>query len=300
MTAIIRPTRQLHTIDQWLATDPTIRAEVLRNIKLKDRLYRWLVEHEKKDKKLTEATWKKCGECDGVGHYLKEPRYDGIHPSQLPHPCMLKIFNDMIGVKGEMRHEARLLLIFALGTAAHKMFQGYGDKGAWGPHYRKEAAIQADLQELAETLMIEGHADADNILTIEEIPGVIIEIGLVHEYKTINSNGFEKLTRPKPEHKTQAMVYSAALNRPVVVYMYLNKNDSNIADFPVPFEPELWQTINQKCETLLGYYSHHEAVTSQGGTPTLPPAEVGFHCKDCEHSSTCPPYREHLTQLKKR
>lgn len=300
MTAIIRPTKQLHTIDQWLSTDPAIRAEVLRNIKLKDRLYRWIVEHEKREKTITEAVWKQCGACGGVGHYLKEPRYDGIHPSQLPHPCMLKIFNDMIGVKGEMKHEARLLLIFALGTAAHNMFQGYGEKGAWGPYYKKEAPIQADLQELADVLMIEGHADADNILTIEEIPGVIVEIGLVHEYKTINSNGFEKLTRPKPEHKTQAMVYSAALNRPVVVYMYMNKNDSNLADFPVPFEPETWGVINQKCETLKSFYDNYNFEVAQGRTPALPPGDVGYHCKDCEHSKTCPPYQANLTQIKKR
>jgi hypothetical protein len=293
--AIVRQTLRLHTIDEWLRLDAPLRVEVLRNIKLKDRLY-YHLQAKSKSGRPTQPFWKVCSECQGAGHVLVEPRYDGIHPSQLPHPCMLKIFNEMIGIQQEDKHESRTLLIFDVGTAVHKMFQAYGDAGAWGPMYRKEAPISGEFQELAEALMIEGSADAENILIIEEIPGVIVELGLVHEYKTINKDGFDKLTRPKPDHKTQAMVYSAALNRPVVVYMYLNKNDSNLADFPVPFEHDLWTAINNKTSTLVQHYDRWLVDLAEGRPGTPPEATAGFHCKDCGFSRNCAPYKEHLKQ----
>lgn len=294
--AYVRQTVRLHTIEEWMRFDPVIRAEVVRNIKLKDRLYRYIV--AKRKNRVVQPFWKKCRDCEGRGHILIEPRYDGIHPSQLPNPCLLKIFHEMVGnAKGDEGFEARLLLIFDLGTAVHQMFQSYGDGGAWGPHYRKEAPISAEFQPLAEALMLEGHADADNIIVIDDIPNApIYEVGLVHEYKSINTHGFEKLTRPKPEHKMQAMLYAAALDRPIVVYMYLNKNDSNIADFPVPFEYELWEPLRKKAETLVGYYDRWTQDQARGLPGVLPPAEPGFHCKDCGHSKTCQAYKTHLAQ----
>lgn len=295
--ALIRQTVKLHTIDEWMRIDPLVRVEILKGIKLKDRLYRFLL--KERGKKLIQPAWAECGECKGVGHVLREPRYDGIHPSQLPHPCMLKIFHEMIGNTVEQTFEARMLLIFDVGTAVHRMFQGYGAKGAWGPHYEKEVPISVEFQELANALMLEGSADAENILTIDDIPNApIYEVGLIHEYKSINSNGFEKLTRPKPEHKTQALVYSAALNRPVVVYMYLNKNDSNIADFPVPFEPELWAPIGRKAGTLKSYYDRWEEAEAKGAPGEMPPAEPGYHCKECGHAKTCQPYKAHVASRK--
>jgi predicted RecB family nuclease len=130
--------------------------------------------------------------------------------------------------------------------------------------------------------MIEGHADGDNLLVIDNIPNApIYEVGIVHEYKTINQNGFEKLTSPKPEHRVQAMVYARALDRPIVVYMYLNKNDSNIADFPIAFDPEAWARLESKVQVLLHHYNNK----------TPPEGEVGFHCRDCKYVFSCDSYR---------
>jgi CRISPR/Cas system-associated exonuclease Cas4 (RecB family) len=276
-----RPIIQLHNTRQWLEQNPALRSLILQNIKLKDRLNRFLQEQNRRDNELVEAKWvrcKKCSDSQYPGYLLLEPRYDGLHPSQIGHPCLLKVFNDMVGAPGESKVEPRLRLIFDLGHAVHHMFQSYGEAGAWGPVYRKEVEISSSFQPLAEQLMLEGHADADNILTIDIEGHPLYEVGIVHEYKTINSNGFSKLKRPKPEHKQQAMLYGAALDRPVIVYLYLNKDDSNLADFPVEFEPELWAQLHQKASAIKSFYDK--------GIP--PEGEVGFHCRDCPYVYTCP------------
>lgn len=281
---------KVHTIAEWMALDPAIRPVILSHIKLKDRLYRWLkAKIESGGTRVEQPTWVKCLDCGGVGHILLEPRYDGLHPSQIGQPCLLKTYFDMKGVAKHEKYEARLQLTFDLGHAIHRMFQNYGLKGAWGEHYRKEVPISGDFQELAAQLDIEGSADAENILLIDDIPNspYAYEVGIVHEYKSSNENNFKKLTRPKPEHLAQAMLYSAALNRPVVVYMYLNKNDSNLQDFPVEFNPDLWNKVGGKAHLLKQYSDRNE----------LPPAEVGFHCNDCGFNYQCEAYQ---TQVLKK
>lgn len=285
-----RPVVQLHHTREWLELNPALRSLILQNIKLKDRLFRFLEDQNKRENELIEAKWVRCKRCSDSqypGYILLEPRYDGLHPSQIGHACLLKIFNDMVGAPGAQKIEPRLRLIFDIGHAVHHMFQSYGEAGAWGPFYKKEVEVSAQYQPLAELLMLEGHADADNILTVDIDGHPLYEVGVVHEYKTMNSNGFSKLRRPKPEHKQQAMLYGAALDRPVIVYLYLNKDDSNLVDFPVEFEPALWEPLYQRALTIKGYYDRNEA----------PPGEVGFHCRDCAYVFGCSAYK--AAQLKR-
>lgn len=195
---------------------------------------------------------------------------------------MLKIYNDIIGMPGQEKVEPRLRLIFDLGHAVHHMFQTYGLNGAWGPNYQHEVEINGAHQDLADQLMIEGHADAENILIIDDIPDApIYEVGLVHEYKTMNSNGFKNLKSPKPEHKVQGVLYSRTLNRPVTVYLYFNKDDANLADFPVQFDPGVWEHIQDKALLLRQHYD----------AKTPPQGSVGFHCQQCAYVYSCPDYR---------
>jgi CRISPR/Cas system-associated exonuclease Cas4 (RecB family) len=276
---------QLHTIEQWMTQTEEVKLAILRNIKLKDKLHRFLLSlNERRGGGLTEAKWVRCSKCaesQHPGYFLFEPRYDGLHPSAMGRECLLQIYNEMIGVPGQEHVEPRGRLIFDTGSAIHHMFQTYGLKGAWGPHYRKEAKLTAEWQWLADELMIEGSADAENIMTIDDIPGCpIYEVGLIHEYKSMKKEIFEKLTGPKPEHKQQAIIYSAVLNRPVVVYLYMNKNDQNLADFPVAFDHAVWAKLESKARLMKQYYE----------SGTAPPGKVGFHCRDCQYVYNCPDY----------
>ena len=310
-----RPVVQVHTIKQWFALNEQTRTILLQSIKLKDRLQHYLYDLNIKAEttSLTESRWVPCKACGKVGWIHQHPRYPGIHPSQLPHACLLRIWKEMNGHPKKEKIEPRTRLIFDLGTAVHQILQSLGDgdptedglvdnaaklmfrthgkNGAWGSQYRAEVPINGREQPLAKELMIEGHVDAENILTIDDIPNspYIFEVGLVHEYKTINTNGFAKLHMPKPEHQQQALVYSAILDRPVTVYLYLNKNDSNLADFPVPFDEQLWQPILAKIEQLKWFFSNNKTA----------PGTVTFDCKDCPYVFECEDYKEHAKMMSK-
>lgn len=281
-----KPIIQLHTIDQWVQVDQGVRILILQNIKLKDRLWKFLEEKNKKPN-LLEPIWVPCNKCDRRGFVAVHPRYPGIHPSQIGWACMLKIYNDLVGIQGKEKVDPRLQLIFDLGHAVHHMFQSYGLQGAWGPIYEAEKPVSGDFQELADELMIEGHADAENILLVD-VPDspYAYEVGIVHEYKTIKSENFNKLSRPKPDHLAQAMLYSACLNRPITVYLYFSKNDSNLADFPVEFRPEIWNNVSGKVKLLVDLYKR--GVSPKG--------ETGFHCQECPYVLTCHDYKEEMTK----
>ena len=276
---------QLHTIDQWFQVDKAIRLVIMQHIQLKERLWAFLVNRNRQPQK-TEPGWVRCSKCADSpfpGYILFEPRYDGLHPSQIGQPCLLKIYKQMMGEEGTKRPDARLQVIFDIGHAVHHMFQTYGLNGAWGPIYKQEVEVSGKHQPLAADLMIEGHADAENVLVVDNIPHApIYEVGIVHEYKTINSNNFSKLRAPKPEHKQQAMLYSAALNRPITCFLYLNKDDSSMVDFPVEFDPDIWALLEAKARRLKEHYEEGNA----------PPADVGFHCRDCEFTYTCTAHRK--------
>lgn len=281
-----RPVVKLHTIEQWFTLDQPIRIEILKGLKLKDRLSHFLLQQNRvRGEGIDGPRWTRCKLCYDSpypGYLHEEPRYDGIHPSSIAHECLYKIYLDMIGAPSTEHNEPRSILTFNIGTAVHELFQDYGRRGAWGPNYTKEVEISAEAQELAKYLMLEGHADAVNILSVDDIPGApIFEVGIVHEYKTKKTELFNKLNRPEPAHKQQAMIYAAALNKPVVAYFYINKNDSNIADFPVEFDPGIWAVMKAKAELLKGHYER--------GQP--PPASVGFQCKDCKYKDNCGPAR---------
>lgn len=277
---------QLHTIEQWNSVNPQVQQFLLRAIKLRDRLWSWRLAHEQQKMTAPDEGWYPCRRCDRTGWLYAKARKAGIHPSAMYSTCLLKIYYEAIGVEAEVAHEARQLLIFDIGTACHDMLQGFGLKGVWGPYYRAEVPIEESP--LAQELMIVGHADADNILVIDEIPDApIFEVGIVHEYKSINDNGYDSLKgKPKPQHVQQATVYSACLNRPVVVYLYVNKNNSNIQDFPIPFQPQVWAVMQQKAAII------RDAVKNK----TPPQGDVGYHCKDCGYVYQCPVYKAALAK----
>lgn len=262
--------------------DEQVRTMLLKALRVRDRLWAFRLKMEQEKVLLKESKWVPCAKCGQTGWCWKHPRKAGVHPSAISTtPCLLKVYWEAIGVEASVMHEARELLLFDLGTAAHDMLQKFGMSGAWGDYYKPEIPIEET--ELAKDLMMVGHADADNIIVIDDIAGApIFEVGVVHEYKTINDKGFEGLKgKPKPAHQAQATIYSACLNRPIVVYLYLNKNNSNMEDFPVQFNHQIWNQIYERAKVV------KQALIEQ----QEPKAEVGYHCNQCPYVYGCAAYK---------
>jgi CRISPR/Cas system-associated exonuclease Cas4 (RecB family) len=209
------------------------------------------------------------------------PRRPGIHPSGISTDCLRKLWYSAVGAEESRAVDAELQVTFDIGHSVHGILQSYGERGAWGPEYVPEVDVSGPP--LADTLMIEGHADADTVMTVDAGPDrPLYEVGVVHEYKTIKTEQYAKLTGPKPEHKQQATVYAAALDRPLVAYLYVNKNDSSMRDFVVQFDKSLWESVAAKCRAVV---EHVRNGTEPRGSP-------GFGCSQCPYAHACPDRRK--------
>jgi CRISPR/Cas system-associated exonuclease Cas4 (RecB family) len=302
---------EIYTIDDFYALGLEERTAILKALRSKMRLEDWLRARNGKAKRnFKKKFWMKCPKCRGDSGFWSSPR-DGrdIHPSQI-HRCIKKLwfdcsYTDQIDKDGdpvpyfmyaEEYIDPQLQLIFMMGHHVHDIMQELGRQGAWGSKeaYSYEVEIDPDAKDEngksifphAESNWIKGAVDAvlsPYIIKVEGLGDVAIRV--IHEYKSINSSSYAMLNQPKSEHKWQATIYSKVLNVPIVVYMYMNKDNCQIADFPIPFDHSMWRTIEEKITTV----QHHTEV----GAP--PPWEMTSavlsprECQSCPYVKLCNP-----------
>lgn len=298
---------EINTIAEFLNLPTNIRDEIQKAIRGKDRLDNFLKSQNKRvgqERPKVEPHWAECKRCKPFGApgyvWVEEHERDNsdIHPSQID-KCVKALVYACSGYANHLEEfiEPRLQQLFDLGSAWHLVMQGYGKRGAWGNPdvYHPEATIDPDamahdgtpIHQLATQYWIKGHVDAViGRYEIDNVPGVgSVAIRLVHEYKTINSNGYSKLTRPKPEHKKQATIYAAVFDIPIVVYFYTNKDDNKMADFPVPFDHTIWNEVVSKIQATQ-YYVNNEITPPWEVTSAVKnPAE----CEGCGFRKLCQP-----------
>lgn len=266
--------------------------------------------------------WRRCRSCADHPGWVEDNvvRDDSdIHPSQI-HKCIRNLWYACNGYAEQLDEfiSPQLRLIFDMGHAVHDVLQTMGDpremmnvaiearwaetveryglSGAWGDcGYQKEVEIDPDkvgpdgqpVHPLAHQLWIKGHVDG--VLPryyVPSVPGLgDVSIKVVHEYKTINSKNFQSLNRAKPEHKWQAMIYAAVLDAPIVVFLYTNKDNCQMIDFPVPFDGAIWQQIHQK---IVAVQQWSEANTPPDW-PLTAAVKNPSECRDCGFRKICNP-----------
>jgi hypothetical protein len=67
------------------------------------------------------------------------------------------------------------------------------------------------------------------------------------ELKSINTAGFGRLRRPKPEHEIQLQIYLNLGNYAVGTVLYENKNDQKIKSFVIHQDKKRWDDILTRC-----------------------------------------------------
>ena len=110
-------------------------------------------------------------------------------------------------------------------------------------------------------------------------------IRVIHEYKTINSNNYSKLTKPKSEHRWQATIYSAVFDAPIVVFLYVNKDNCQLADFTIPFDGGLWKEICDKIGVVQHYLGADRMPAWEHTSAVRNPSE----CSECPYRKVCKP-----------
>lgn len=295
------------------------QSAVLLSLKTKERLDGYLegLNDKKRRKGPSVPIWIDCHGCKGSEQPGKNkllPRDNrDIHPSSI-HRCLKKLWFDCStfidpssgeekpwAETGEEYIPARLRRIFDFGHAWHDTIQKYGCRGAFGKKkdYLPEVRIDPDngMCARAEVLWIKGAVDAVLTSYIIEVAGIgKVSIRVIHEYKTINSRGYGMLNKPKTDHKWQATIYSYVLDVPIVVYLYLNKDNQQIADFPIPFSHQLWETIEEKIEKAQHYVEAGYPPPWEETAAVLQPTE----CKECPYLKSCQPPQDRVKKTTAR
>ena len=323
---------EIKTISAFLNLTLEQQTAIAKSLKSKERLEDWQRAVQAPDYQPpypVEVRWVPCkctkappedqGTCAACGrpkHYgwklnpapADERDNSGVHPSGLD-KCAKHMWLSCTGEsqKQEKFEQPRLRRIFDLGSCWHIAMQDwYGERGAWGDprHYHKEVsiafeAVNADgtpVHPVATKYWIKGHCDALLDPYITEVPGIgTVGVRVVHEYKTINSAGFAKLTGPQTKHIEQATTYAACLDAPLTVYFYLNKDDSNLQDFVIPFAPKVWETTIKKIEVVQAWVNGGKTPPWEHTSAILSPRE----CVECGYRRICQPPAQQMPNIRR-
>jgi CRISPR/Cas system-associated exonuclease Cas4 (RecB family) len=298
---------EINSIQHFLSYPPEIQTEIRSALKTKDRLENWLRSQNKKAgqtiKPANAAHWEPCSKCAPWGQpgwvWKEQDRDDNdIHPSQI-NKCLKILWyacNDYTE-QFEEYIDPRLRMIFDIGHGWHNVMQNfYGKRGAWcdPEHYHAEVRIDPESANpdgspkwpVANDYWIRGSVDGliDNYYIVTPSLGDV-SIRVVHEYKTINSANFAKLNRPKPEHKWQATIYSVCLDVPIVVYVYTNKDDCKMVDFPVSYDHGIWNEVSIKIRRVQELTNSERQPDWGETSAVLNPRE----CMECAARKFCQP-----------
>lgn len=182
------------------------------------------------------------------------------------------------GAATSSAREPRNRRILDTGHAIHLQLQAY--LLACAERNKEEFDFEVDINpeicEIADRYDLSGHTDGSYRIKDEQDD---IKVGV--EIKSINDNGYKDLTKPHREHQTQATIYQACLDLPVMIFLYYNKNDSSIAEYVQVFDPDLWEAITTKLD-------HVREYAMKGREPER---EVSRSCTYCSYRHICKPPR---------
>jgi len=206
--------------------------------------------------------------------------YDGsgkefLHPSSFMDDCQRKLHYDLTGTEYSNATEpitTQLQRIFDFGTIIHVYIQYH--------LYRKGVLAAAEAAAVRPERRIRGKADG--LLSFSFYRGgkkILLEI------KTANSFSFSKAKRePLLKHKRQTTVYANALGIDQVLFVYINKDTSEMAEHLMDVDP----AITAETELVM------REVVESVETGTAPSRS----CRDAytNNALNCP-YRDHCFNL---
>lgn len=213
-----------------------------------------------------------------------------IKPSELGTPCPRKLFYSFLKVPKDRKLKADIKRIFDTGEAIHHMKRSWlQDLAAEDPllyiEYKDPQTGEVPINKWSKK------PDPEFPLTVEELEirqakidglGIINGKLWIYEFKSMKAEKFQKLKDVLPEHKEQAGTYvhlvEYCLHRgdfkhikelegitevAGVIYLYLNKNDSDLKEFIVEKDESTLDPIVEKILKNRDYVNRKE----------LPPCE---------------------------
>jgi CRISPR/Cas system-associated exonuclease Cas4 (RecB family) len=194
--------------------------------------------------------------------------------------CARLLYYDFVGAEAEGAWEPRMRALLDTGSAVHAQLQAYLEeitrRSDGVESFEPEAVVDPDTNEVADSMDLSGHTDGKYMVIT---PDMRLRFGI--ELKTINAAGYEKTSSPHPEHLTQGTIYQKALDLPVMVFVYYNKNDSSMVEYAHVFDQNCWDAVVCKLDWVREHAMRDEP----------PERENGWHCTNCKYRKVCKPPR---------
>jgi len=196
-----------------------------------------------------------------------------LHPSSADNPCDFFLYLQIVGGEGKDTTSPNTRVIFDTGTAVHAQMQYYMETRAKAYKYKYKAEVGfGPSNNNANKLKMAGHIDGVSI-------GWPLSVPVVWEYKSINKNGFERLTSPHPGYVKQIHLYMLAVGAPVAIILYMCKDNSQFKAFKVLFTESVWRPLLKR----LIY------IRECAKTLSDPERRVTAGCKRCRFLEECAP-----------
>jgi CRISPR/Cas system-associated exonuclease Cas4 (RecB family) len=206
-----------------------------------------------------------------------------VHCSELGY-CGRSIYYCLQGEEPINRIPSDLQAIFDAGHTIHGMIQQRIEEAEEDAYkgmlrtYMAEAINNKDWGFHVEQgcgddeLLLAGHIDG--IVTIEGQP----DIGV--EFKTINKNGFSRLSKPQLAHVWQVHCYMRCTGIREFRLVYYCKDNSNLLEFTVKWDDKVWKNVERLIKQLLDHHQRNEP-------PMQPLAKPGRNCSSCRYQHLC-------------
>ncbi len=101
---------------------------------------------------------------------------------------------------------------------------------------------------------------------------------MIFEFKTINADDFKLLIEPLKDHVKQGAVYALCTGIYRVMFLYLNKNDSNFKAYLVEYTEEQLEWVKSRIRYI-------EKCLIDGSLPDK--EDYGDNCKWCGYKGLC-------------
>lgn len=196
-----------------------------------------------------------------------DKRAKGVfHPSQLLDGCMRQMTYDLMRVTPTDK------ITRTIGPALQRTF----DVGTWYHIYMQCILYRIGYLEQAEVPVINKdkylNGKADGVFKRE-----VFGEKVVLEIKTMNNWNFTKAVfKPFKKHEFQASLYARELGAKKVLYLYINKDTSEIREFLMPINEEQLSIADKKMGTIIKH-------VEEGTVPAK-------SCSDkfCDNALACP------------
>lgn len=194
-----------------------------------------------------EAFWQKFFQLY-LEVYAPAPRAGRkIHPSTLRSDCTRRIVYELSGVRPTDRPhiEPKTQRTFDTGTFWHTYLQS--------KLLESGRLVRMEVPVVSEELMINGRADG-----LLEFTVAATEVLVLLEIKTINSYGFGRLSGPMEHHLFQASIYATILGVKKILFLYVNKDTSELKEYLVPVDLEMFNEAVEIITEIKEYLAAEE------------------------------------------